>query len=149
MFNLIIFILKFVFLAILYLFLLLVIRAIYKDDFKMRKIEDSVEPRVHTKRKTAPSRLVIIESPSGQSGMSFDLDDSLTIGRNQESDIVLNDTFASDFHACIRRKEGDYFVEDMGSTNGTLVKDEAINRPVLLNLGDRIRVGKTVLEYVE
>lgn len=150
MFNLIVLVLKFAFLVLLYIFLLLVIRAIYKDDFKIQKKMTSASLNSGAKQaKVSHPRLVIIASPGEQIGTTFDLEDSLTIGRAQESDIVLNDTFASEVHARILKQNGDYLLDDLGSTNGTFVKEKRITRPAMLKLGTRIRIGKTVLEYVE
>jgi hypothetical protein len=68
------------------------------------------------------------------------------IGRLAESDIVLSDPGASRRHAEVRRDHGGYVITDLGSTNGTMVNEATIGeRP--LEEGDRITIGRTVLEF--
>ena len=70
----------------------------------------------------------------------------VTIGRLPECDIVVEDPGASRQHARIRRTDGGFVLVDLGSTNGTLVNDLPIREHVLEN-GDRITIGETVLEF--
>jgi hypothetical protein len=70
----------------------------------------------------------------------------VTIGRLPECDVVVDDPGASRQHAQIRRTDGGFVLVDLGSTNGTLVNDEPIREHVLEN-GDRITIGETVLEF--
>ena len=70
----------------------------------------------------------------------------VTIGRLPECDVVVDDPWASRQHARIRRTDGGFVLVDLGSTNGTLVNDEPIQEHVLEN-GDRITIGETVLEF--
>lgn len=70
----------------------------------------------------------------------------VTIGRLPECDVVVDDPGASRQHARIRRTDGGFVLVDLGSTNGTLVNDEPIQEHVLEN-GDRITIGETVLEF--
>jgi hypothetical protein len=69
-----------------------------------------------------------------------------TIGRLPECDVVVDDAGASRQHARIRRTEGGFVLVDLGSTNGTLVNDAPIQEQVLEH-GDRITIGETVLEF--
>jgi hypothetical protein len=69
-----------------------------------------------------------------------------TIGRLPECDVVVDDAGASRQHARIRRTEGGFVLVDLGSTNGTLVNDAPIQEHVLEH-GDRITIGETVLEF--
>jgi hypothetical protein len=70
----------------------------------------------------------------------------VTIGRLPECDVVVEDPGASRQHARIRRTDGGFVLVDLGSTNGTLVNDLPIREHVLEN-GDRITIGETVLEF--
>jgi FHA domain-containing protein len=82
----------------------------------------------------------------GGSG-SFTLDRAeMTLGRLPECDIVLSDSGASRQHARIRRDDGAFVLTDLGSTNGTLVNDEAVQERALED-GDRITIGETILEF--
>jgi pSer/pThr/pTyr-binding forkhead associated (FHA) protein len=68
------------------------------------------------------------------------------VGRGAECDLRLDDTYVSQEHARIFAKEGSWYVEDLGSTNGTFVNEQRLAAPAMLTSGDRIRVGTTVLE---
>lgn len=73
-------------------------------------------------------------------------DERLVIGRHEGSDVQLEDPGASRRHAEIRRQGDDFLVADLGSTNGTLVNEAAVSEHVLEE-GDRITIGSTVLEF--
>jgi Protein of unknown function (DUF3662)/Inner membrane component of T3SS, cytoplasmic domain len=93
----------------------------------------------------SPGRLVVLEH--GRPGQVFDLSkDRVTIGRLAESDVTLADPGVSRRHAEVRREDGRYRLVDLGSTNGTRV-NEAVVGDRLLEEGDRITIGRTVLEF--
>ena len=92
-----------------------------------------------------PASLVVIEK--GRPGRSFSLDkDRAVIGRLAESDVPVSDPGVSRRHAEVRRQNGDFVLTDLGSTNGTRVNEAVIGERVLEE-GDRITVGRTVLEF--
>jgi pSer/pThr/pTyr-binding forkhead associated (FHA) protein len=68
------------------------------------------------------------------------------IGRGAECELRLDDTFVSQEHARIFAKDGSWYVEDLGSTNGTFVNEQRLAAPAMLTTGDRVRVGTTVME---
>jgi uncharacterized protein (TIGR02996 family) len=70
----------------------------------------------------------------------------ITVGRDTENDLVLDDPSVSDRHCRITDHAGDWIVEDLGSERGTLVNGAPIRAPVLIGEGDRIYVGLYVLE---
>jgi hypothetical protein len=91
------------------------------------------------------AELVLIEN--GKRSTAFPLaKDRVTIGRLPESDIVVSDPAASRQHAEIRRREGSFSISDLGSTNGTKVNEAAIGEHQLEE-GDRITIGRTILEF--
>jgi len=71
---------------------------------------------------------------------------SMVVGRAPECELLLDDTYVSQQHARIFGKKGAWYVEDLGSTNGTYVNDQRLAAPAMVQPGDRIRVGTTVLE---
>ena len=80
-------------------------------------------------------------------GTSLPLRESGTIiGRNPECALVLDDDFASGRHARIFHRDEGWFVEDLGSTNGTFVGTERLTGPVRVEAGSTLRIGKTVIE---
>jgi pSer/pThr/pTyr-binding forkhead associated (FHA) protein len=71
---------------------------------------------------------------------------SMVLGRAPECELLLDDTYVSQQHARIFGKNGKWYVEDLGSTNGTFVNEQKLAAPAMVQPGDRIRVGTTVLE---
>jgi hypothetical protein len=70
----------------------------------------------------------------------------LTVGRKPDNDLVIDDPAVSGHHALIFSQDGAFFIEDLGSTNGTFVNDGKIQKEKLKN-SDRVAVGKHVLIY--
>ena len=89
-------------------------------------------------------RLVI--EKDGLERYEVQLSERCSIGRDPESDISLNDPRVSRDHARLNRVSGDYFVQDLDSTNGTLVNDQPVDRQ-LLQHGDRLRIGGYQLQF--
>ena len=71
---------------------------------------------------------------------------TMTVGRAPECELRLDDTYASSQHARLFAKNDAWFVEDLGSTNGTFVNDQKLAAPAMLQPGDKVRVGQTVME---
>lgn len=69
------------------------------------------------------------------------------IGRMYRSDILIEDSSVSRKHAAIERKDGRFILEDLKSTNGTFINGESVDVRIL-NHGDKIRVGNTVLQFI-
>jgi hypothetical protein len=144
-------ILKFCLFALLYLFLARVVWTVVSE---MRgapaPTAAPVEPAPAPARpKPAPRRvwrLVVVE-PAAASGRTFEVHGELTIGRAAGCGVSLpDDTYVSNLHARVHERNGEVLLEDLGSTNGTLVDGSAITAPRTLRKGDRIQVGQTVLE---
>lgn len=92
-----------------------------------------------------PRRLVVSEGPLV--GTEVDLGSApIMLGRAQECTVVLDDDYASGKHARLFPQGSRWFLEDLGSTNGTWLGDEQLTRASTVEPGDRIRIGKTVLE---
>ncbi|MGI8493627.1 MAG: FHA domain-containing protein [Acidimicrobiales bacterium] len=147
--------LKYIFLALLYLFFLRVLRAVWTELREPKAVAAvavqaaaplSEAPRRGRGRPNKPLRLVVREPKEG-SGQAFELGEELTIGRAPGCGISLpDDTFVSQLHTRVFRREGDLLVEDLGSTNGTYLNGKRVSAPVRLRRGDKLQVGKTVLE---
>jgi pSer/pThr/pTyr-binding forkhead associated (FHA) protein len=73
-------------------------------------------------------------------------DQQITIGRAADATIVLTDDYASTRHARIFPQNGEWIVEDLGSTNGTYLDRQKVTQPIPVPVGVPIRIGKTVLE---
>ena len=96
------------------------------------------------RRSQAPT-LVVTEGPLAGTPRSLG-DAPVTLGRADESTLVLTDDYASSHHARLAPGDGAWVVEDLGSTNGTYLNGAKVVRPTPVPLGAQIRIGKTVLE---
>jgi pSer/pThr/pTyr-binding forkhead associated (FHA) protein len=152
--------LKYIFLAILYLFFLRVLRAVWTElrepkpvpvPAATEPVPDATGPAPASRRGRrgqagGGERLVVVE-PDERRGKEFPLGDELTVGRAGGCGVPLpDDTFVSQLHARVFRRDGQLFVEDLGSTNGTYLNQKKIVTAVPVHKGDTIQVGKTTME---
>jgi hypothetical protein len=144
--------LKFGFLAVLYLFLLWIARSALKD------LRRTVSPApdatgfhqvaVAGAQSAATDLWLVAERGGGlDPGERFDLIGGLSIGRSAEADVRIEDRYASGVHARIFTRDGRTYVEDMNSTNGTLLNDATLNGEAELIDGDVVRIGDTEFRY--
>lgn len=91
-----------------------------------------------------PQHLAVVEG--SMRGTTIPLRDNLLVGRNPECTLSLGDDFASGRHARIFQRDGGWFVDDLGSTNGTFVGSQRVEQATRVDAGSRIRIGQTVLE---
>jgi hypothetical protein len=144
--------LKFGFLAVLYLFLLWVARSASKDlrrttapapdatGFHMAPVQDAGP--------SGDEAWLIVERGGGLSeGERFDLFGGLSIGRSSDADVRIEDRYASGLHARIYARRGHFILEDMNSTNGTLLNDAELAGEAELVPGDVIRIGDTEFRF--
>jgi pSer/pThr/pTyr-binding forkhead associated (FHA) protein len=90
---------------------------------------------------------VLVVTAGALKGTSLDLSQQqITLGRANDATLVLNDDYASSRHARIFPQDGQWIVEDLGSTNGTYLDRQKVTRPMPVPMGVPIRIGKTVLE---
>src|SRR5438309_559567 len=130
-------ILKFCFLALLYLFFVRVLRAVWAELTGPRVSVPAPGGKTRTRgastRRSGPaSRLRVVE-PDDQRGQTYELGDELTVGRAAGCQVSLaGDTYVSQLHARVFRKDGQLYVEDLGSTNGTYLNRKKVSAPMLL-----------------
>jgi hypothetical protein len=161
--------LKLAFLAVLYLFLLWVVRSAWRD---LRRSGDgpSAVPSPVVTGPTASDpdatglhradeavvlgagmdgepRLLIDHAAGHPDGIAYSLEHGATLGRG-DVEIRLEDPFASTRHARIERQGSVLVLEDLGSTNGTYLNEEPLDGPRPLHHGDRIRIGDSQLTYL-
>jgi hypothetical protein len=143
--------LKFGFLAVLYLFLLWIARSALKD--LRRTVAPAPDatgfhPAPAFGEAAGPDAWLIAERGGGlREGERFDLIGGLSIGRSAEADVRIEDRYASGLHARIFTRDVRTYVEDMNSTNGTLVNDATLNGEVELFDGDVVRIGDTEFRF--
>jgi hypothetical protein len=147
-------VLKFCLLALLYLFLLRVVLVVARElrgstsmaaqPMSPQAVPPPAAPARSSKRREW--RLVVV-TPETERGRTYPIDGDSTIGRGGGCAVSLSfDTFVSQVHARAFDRDGTLWVEDAGSTNGTLVNNKRIGAPTKLRKGDRVQVGETVLE---
>ena len=146
------------YLAVLWIFVLGAISVIRSDMFgarvgapatpsrrEQRNSEKEARKRPAKPPRGTPSRLTVLDGPSA--GESVPLDQlPLLIGRGPDAAIRRDDDYVSTRHARIAASGDQWFVEDLGSTNGTYLGNQRLTQPTTIMLGSQVRIGKTVLE---
>jgi pSer/pThr/pTyr-binding forkhead associated (FHA) protein len=139
--------LKFAFIAVLYLFLLWVARSALKDLARPPVGATQSQPEVGGER-LPQAPLLVVEGGGGlRAGAVFAINGIITIGRSPQTDVRIDDGFASAQHARLFERDGAYFVEDTGSTNGTYLNGRRLRSPKQLRANDTIRIGDTEFRY--
>jgi hypothetical protein len=143
--------LKFGFLAVLYLFLLWIARSALKDLRRTMAPAPDATGFHHAPAPDASPRgdaWLVTERGGGlEAGERFDLIGGLSIGRSGDADVQIDDRYASGLHARIFSREGRTYIEDMNSTNGTMLNDATLNGEAELIDGDVVRIGDTEFRY--
>ena len=131
-FVLTLWVVRILFLVLLYGFLFAVVRVVLRD------------LRTASRGPAELGRLVVLVSPLGepQPGGSYPLDAVTTLGRDVNNGIVLDDPFASAEHAVLTFRGRNWYVEDLSSTNGTFVNGIPVEGLGPLGFGDEIQVGE-------
>ena len=144
------------FLALLWLFVFAVLRVIRLDVYGPRVPKASrpapapapraaPQPKVKQQKGKMPRHLVV--TAGSLAGQTVELDNApVTIGRAPESTLVLTDDYASSHHARLVLRDGQWLIEDLGSTNGTYLDKTKVSGPTPVPPGSKVRIGKTVLE---
>jgi pSer/pThr/pTyr-binding forkhead associated (FHA) protein len=150
--DLVLELLKYVFLVVLYIFVARAVRAVYLE---LRPAGSTRSPRQQSapaparppsrRAKKAPKKAAVVEG-GNLKGKSFDLGSELIVGRAEKCHVVLDDTYVSQMHARIFAKDDVYMLEDLGSTNGTYLNRQKVTSPTEVQRGDRVKIGRTVLE---
>jgi pSer/pThr/pTyr-binding forkhead associated (FHA) protein len=158
------------FLAVLWLFVIVAVQVIRSDLFGTRVTQRASrraesnnnrppqqrqqqqqaapqqQPQNNRARRGAPTKLVVSEGSLAGTTVALQ-GQTITLGRAHDSTIVLDDDYASSRHARIYPdRDGQWIVEDLGSTNGTYMDRNRLTTPVPIPLGAPIRIGKTVIE---
>jgi len=143
--------LKFGFLAVLYLFLLVIARSALKD------LRRTVSPApdatgfhatpAYEAPRSADAWLVAERGGGIDPGTRYDLIGGLSVGRSKDADVQIEDRYASGLHARVFSREGRFFCEDMNSTNGTLLNGATLQGEAELIDGDTIQIGDTEFRF--
>ncbi|MFA5576841.1 MAG: FHA domain-containing protein [Tissierellaceae bacterium] len=140
MYSILALIFKYIFIIVIYLFIFSIIRLIYLDIRSMDVIsfEDSAYLKLINRKDSLPYK---IEE-------HYLIDGEIKLGRHSGNDIVIKDQYISKNHFQIVEDEGDYYLEDLDSVNGTFLNGDKLFDIVRLEDGDIIRVGKIEFLFV-
>jgi len=156
--NLTLLLIRLAFLAVLWLFVIAAVGVVRTDMFgssrpRRQRRRQRKPPQVKAPRPARPGRpgrgtpQRLLVTAGGLAGTSIGLtDQQITIGRSNDATLVLNDDYASTRHARLFPQDGQWIVEDLGSTNGTYLDRQKVTQPTPVPPGVPIRIGKTVLE---
>ncbi len=162
MLDLVLTFLRYFFLFLLYAFLFAVVRQMFRGLRGNPVMATSAGGGISSsEKKSFPSlreasipkpgaRLVVIASPDPrlEKGMTFYLRERITLGRGENNDLVIADPFSSQEHAVIFSRDDQYWVQDLGSLNGTYLNEVRLERPTVLADGDRLRIGGVTFQFV-
>lgn len=126
--------LRIIFLGLVYLFVWQVARAI------------GSHVGISVRRTRREGTKVLFVRSETQQGTEIEVTSATVLGRSDEADLVLQDPYASDFHLRLVAQDSGLTLHDLGSTNGTYVNGRRVTAPTQLRRGDTIQVGKTVME---
>jgi pSer/pThr/pTyr-binding forkhead associated (FHA) protein len=149
---------KFGFLALLWIFVLSAVSVIRSDLFGARvdtpkaanqasvaKRSRQSRSKPARKRRGAPTKLVVTEGSNRGQSVSLS-GETIVLGRGGDSTIRLDDDYVSTRHARFVTNGEEWFIEDMGSTNGTYIGSTRVTRATAITPGTAVRLGKTVVE---
>ena len=152
--ELTLFLIRLAYLAILWIFVLSAISVIRSDMFGARmpttgpapgKAPKQPKQKAPPKRRGSPTQVVVTQGSN--TGTTASLAQApILIGRGNDAAIKLDDDYVSTRHARIAASGDQWFVEDLGSTNGTYIGTVRITQPTTITLGTQVRIGKTILE---
>ena len=144
--------LKFGFLAVLYLFLLVIARSAIKD--LRRTVSPAPDatgfhaaPAYAESPRGVDSWLVVERGGGLEPEQRFDLIGGLSIGRSKEADVQIEDRYASSIHTRVFSRGDRFYAEDMSSTNGTLLNGATLKEEAELIDGDTVQIGDTVFRF--
>ena len=135
-------IMKFIIIGIIYVIIIFALRIMYKD------IKGGGKKKTVTKK---PMGLEVIERGENfnlRLGAVIPLNNELTIGRNEDNLLILGDKYVSSKHAIIYLKNTDYILQDLKSTNGTLMNSKKVIDKVDIKKGDEIQVGTSIFKVI-
>ncbi len=143
--------LKLFLLLLLYLFFLRVLRAVWAEVNPPKAVEAPPKQRRERPGRRGPRRkggapVLRLLEPAELKGRTFPLGEEVTLGRAAGCQVTIDDTYASQIHARVFQRDTQVYVEDLGSTNGTYLNRRKVTGPMVVQPGDRLQIGNTVLE---
>ncbi|MHB8918218.1 MAG: FHA domain-containing protein [Desulfocucumaceae bacterium] len=164
MLDLILTVLRYLFLAVLYIFIFQLIKMMVRDLGSGEPAVDSGVKKTPGVMTVEPARIEALPPPGAEAGLvvlssgdpglppgsvfAMKNEEEATLGRNSRNAITMVDPFASMEHASVYGRGGQFWISDRGSRNGTFLNEVRISKPTVLADGDRIRIGGVILQFV-
>lgn len=164
MLDLILTVFRYLFLAVLYIFIFQLIKMMVRDLGSGEPAVDSGGKKPSGVMAVEPARIEAPPPPGAEAGLvvlssgdpglppgsvfAMKNEEEATLGRNSRNAITMVDPFASMEHASVYRRGGQFWISDRESRNGTFLNEVKISKPTVLADGDRIRIGGVILQFV-
>ncbi len=162
MIDLLLTVFRYLFLALLYIFIFQLIKMMFRDlragdqagEFRGKAAANSPEPARVEASPLPGAEAGLVVAASGDPGLppgsvlSLGQGEEVSLGRGSRNTVTVVDPFASMEHASVYRSGGQYWLADKGSRNGTFLNEVRINRPTVLADGDMIKIGGLTLKFV-
>lgn len=130
-----------IFIVILYVIIILALRIMYKDVKNGGK-----------KKQSGKSLGLVVEEPGDnpalKKGSVIPIRGSITLGRTEDNNVVLSDKYVSSTHAKIYSKNDKYVLEDLKSTNGTILNGVKVNGVIQISVGDQVQIGSLTFKVI-
>ncbi len=158
--DIILFVLRTSFTVLIYVFICIVLIYLIKDLHSTAKLQTTAHAftlddgermsRPAATERSGPGLLRVESAPQEYAleGVEFALDRELKLGRGPQNEIILPDRFASNSHARLYNRDGQYWLEDLGSKNGTYLNGKPLAETTVLANGDQIRIGEIIFKFV-
>ena len=135
-------IIKFAIIAIIYIIIIFALRIMYKD------IKGGGKKKPVRKKSMGLEVIERGENFNLRVGGVIPLNNELSIGRKEDNLLILGDKYVSSKHAKIYLKNTDYILQDLGSTNGTLINHKKVTEKVVIKKGDEIKIGTSIFKVI-
>lgn len=148
--NIISVVLQYSLIALVYYFLFIITKVIYRDLSTPRNNIKLTKTTIAESQASNAGKAHLVVLNSQQVALqfdSFDLSETTSIGRSSTNDIIIDDKFVSYEHACISYYKNGHWLSDLNSTNHTYLNEKAITGEVLLKDGDVLKIGAVTFKY--
>lgn len=133
---------RFIIIGIIYIIIFLALRIMYKD------IKNGGKKKPVKKKSFGLEVIDKGENNDLKNGAIIPIRGELTIGRKETNNLILQDQYVSGKHTRIFLKNTDYMIEDLGSTNGTILNEERLEGKAILKAGDEIQIGSALFKVI-
>lgn len=133
---------KFIIIGIIYIIIVVALTIMYKDIKKPNRKKKKVS------KKFGLEVIKVGEGSNLKQGSIVPIQEQVTIGRKEDNMIILREAYVSSYHAKIYSRNNACFVQDLQSTNGTIINSKKISGEELLKVGDLIKIGNSVFRII-